>query len=154
MARRHFFSTLFSVSKKGLKNEPPGSVLGFRNRPKIDKKSTKYHYRNQSPFLHKFGSAVGFKMEAPNPTFPSETICFCGRQRKPAFVTRRRFCIAFGTPSAPFWYHLGRQNREKEPPKRYRKHRCFFVMFFYRILVNFGSKKDEAFRGKGFLLSH
>ena len=84
----------------------------------------------QPPFFHKFWSAVGFKVEVPNPTFPSETICFCGRQRKPAFVTRRRFCIAFGTPPAPFWHHFWRQNLENEPPKRVRKPQCFLVRLF------------------------
>ena len=107
--RGHVLRTLFSVSKKGLKNEPPGSVLGSRNRAKIGKKSIRHRYRHPPPFFHKFWSAVGFKVEVPNPTCPSETICFCGWQRKPAFVTRGRFCIDFGTPSAPFWHHFGAQ---------------------------------------------
>ena len=46
-------------------------------------------------------------MEAPNPTDPSQTICFPTSERKPAFLTRSGFCIDFGAHLDPFWHHFG-----------------------------------------------
>ena len=79
-------------------------------------------------------------MEAPNPTDPSQTLCFAVSERKPAFSTRRGFCIDFGTHSAPFRHHFGVEMGEEstriasEPAS---KNNEFFEWFFGRFLDHF-----------------
>jgi hypothetical protein len=55
------------------------------------------------------------KLEAPNPTDSSETICFPASKRTPAISTSTRFGTGFGVHLAPFWHHFGEEGGQKSP---------------------------------------
>ena len=80
-------------------------------------------------------------MEAPNPTDPSQTLCFAVSERKPAFSTRSGFCVDFGTHLAPFWHHFGVEmgkTQTKIASEPASKNNYFFEWFFDRFLDHFG----------------
>ena len=87
------------------------------------------------------------KMEAPNPTDPSETICFPASKRTPAISTSTRFGTGFGVHLAPFWHHFGEEGGQKSPKIAFEtasQNTLFeigFLIDFWSILV---PKKGET----------
>jgi hypothetical protein len=98
---------------------------------KTEPKSTQYRKRHSKidiaidlRFFIDFWSPRDSKMEAPKPTFPSQTLCFTAWERKPAFWTRSDFRIDFGALLASFWHHFGwkmGEHRTKSNPNPLQK---------------------------------
>ena len=75
-------------------------------------------------------------MEAPNPTDPSQTICFAISGRKSVFLIRNGFRDDFGTFLAPFWPHFGRNigaHAGKIAPETVPKKQQFFNTCFLSV---------------------
>ncbi len=91
--------------------------------------------------FHRFVIAWGLENGSPEPTDPSQTICFPISERTPAFLTRSGFCIDFGTRLAPFWHHfeveMGEKNKKIASEPASKNHR-FFEWFFDRFFDHFG----------------
>ena len=91
-------------------------------------------------------------MEAPNPTDPSQTICFPTSERKPAFSTRSGFCIDFGSRLGPFWHHfeveMGKKNKKIASETASKNNNFFygFLIPFLTILVSILTPQALLFR--------